>query len=253
MSENMKHKMSTKILVLLGVLLITVVALQFRVRSKPSGIEESYRDPEAQGACRSTISSRSLIQQLSLNRNEDNDAASKLVALANESPGCRDEIVSELVEAMNKGLVEYNHSSFLLWAKGSAILGELKAVETLDFLIDNLDFSDGLFSASMNHQPVVPAVEKMGELAVPKLAAALKNHPKRDIRLAAALCLLDIGNPEALDALKSSLTTETDECVRRFVTLSLPDPAEGANSKRKITAETGEMLMQRLLAFRCGN
>ncbi|HEV8430589.1 MAG TPA: HEAT repeat domain-containing protein [Pyrinomonadaceae bacterium] len=194
-----------------------------------------------------------MIHRLSSNRDEDKEAASNLLSLANDSPGCRDEIIKELVVAMNRGLVEYNHSSFLLWSKGSAILGELKAVETLDLLIDNLNLSDGLFSASMAHQPVVLAVEKMGVLAVPKLATALKSHSNRDIRLAAALCLLDIGGSEALDALKSALSSETDQCVRCFITLSLPDPADGTKSKPRITAETGEKLMQRLLAFRCGN
>jgi HEAT repeat protein len=194
-----------------------------------------------------------LIHQLSSYGNEAYEAASKLVASANDSPECRDEIINELVQEMKKGLVEYNQSSFMLWKKGSAVLGELKAVETLDLLIDNLNLSDGLFSASMVHQPVVLAVEKMGVLAVPKLATALKSHSNRDIRLAAALCLLDIGGSEALDALKSALSSETDQCVRRFITLSLPDPADGTKSKPRITAETGEKLMQRLLAFRCGN
>lgn len=251
MTEFMKYKINIKILAILGLLVIVTVAWHFGMGSGRSPIEESFVASDFQGPCRSTIDSRSLIHQLSSNGTEAYEAASKLIALANESHECREQIINELVQEMKKGLVEYNQSSFQLWAKGSSILGELKAVETLDLLIDNLNLSDGLFSASMTHQPVVLAVEKMGVLAVPKLAAALENHTNRNIRLAAALCLFDIGGSEALDTLKSALSSETDRCVRRFITLSLPDSAP--KSKKRVTAEDSEVLRQRLQAFRCGN
>ncbi len=251
--NKMRHTIHTKILILLGLLLLIVtVTWHFRFGSGLSGAEESSSGLDYQGACRSTIDLRSLIYHLS-SKTDANEAASKLIALANDSRGCRDEIIDELVQAMKKGLLKYDQSTYLIWAKGSAILGELKAVETLDLLIDNLDLNDGLFSASMVHQPVVLAVESMGELAVPKLAAALKNHTNRDIRLAAALCLVDIGGSEALEALNSALVSETDQCVRRFITLSVPNPADAAKDKRQVSADNGEVLRQRLLAFRCGN
>ena len=120
---------------------------------------------------------------------------------ARKSRECRDGVINELMRALKEADRQNDQSAFLLWARGSGILGELKAVESLNVLIDHLDLNDGLFSASMIHQPVVPTVEKMGWVAVPKLGFALRHHPNLDIRLAAALCLLDIGGSEALAAL----------------------------------------------------
>lgn len=159
----------------------------------------------------------------------------------------------DLMRALNEADLQNDQSAFLLWARGSGILGELKAVEALDLLIDHLNLNDGLCSASMVHQPVVPAVESMGEVAISKLGFALKHHPNRDIRLATALCLADIGGSEALVVLKDALNSETDECVRRFITLSLPTRTEERKSDPQRSENVGEVLRQRLLAFRCGN
>jgi HEAT repeat protein len=164
----------------------------------------------------------SYIQKLSYDNPEAAQAANKLTDEAAHSRECRDAVINDLIQALNHADLQNDASAFFLWARGSGILGELKAVEALDLLIDHLDVNDGLFSASMVHQPVVPAVEKMGEVAVPKLGFALKHHPKRDIRLAAALCLAAIDGSEALHELNSALDSETDQCVRRFITLSLP-------------------------------
>jgi hypothetical protein len=62
-----------------------------------------------------------------------------------------------------------------------------------------------------------------------------------------------IGGSEALDALNSALTLESEECVRRFITLSLPSPDKTKKSKQQTKAEDGEVLRQRILAYRCGN
>jgi len=80
----------------------------------------------------------------------------------------------------------------------------------------------------------------MGSAAVPKLVYALKHHPKSEIRLTVALCLSDIGGQEATDALKEAAKTDSDECVRRFIELSLMEA-------------TKEIISQRLVAYRCGN
>ena len=130
---------------------------------------------------------------------------------------------------------------------------QCSAVEALDLLIEHLDANDGFFSASMVHQPAVLGVKAMGVVAVPKLASALRQHPNRNIRLAAALCLADIGGPEATDALKQALSSESDQCVRRFISLSVDNPVDGKESKPRLSADDADVLWQRLLAFRCGN
>ena len=191
----------------------------------------------------------SYVQKLSSSRIEASQAAISLLDVAKESPECRDAVINVVIGALNNADLEKDNSAFNVWATGSAILGKLKAVEAVDLLIAHLDLNDGLFSASMVHQPVVLAMVSMGEVAVPKLAFALKHSPKKRIRLAAAYCLGDIGSSEALGAMKSALSKETEECVRRFITLTLPN--EAANSNRPITAADAELLRQRLMAYVC--
>jgi HEAT repeat protein len=225
-------------IILIASLLILTLTWHFGLRSSSSA-----------GACQSN----SYVHKLSANTPEAGQATTKLLELAKESPQCREEVINTVIDALNKADLKNDDSAFRLWAKGSAILAELKAVEAIDLLIAHLDLNDGFFSASMSHEPVVLAMEDMGEVAVPKLAMALKHNPDKEIRLAAALCLSTIGGSEAVDALNSALTSETEECVRRLITLLLPSPDENANSKHRITAKDGELLRQRILAYRCGN
>ena len=85
-------------------------------------------------------------------------------------------------------------------------------------------------------------------------AESLKGRdPSREIRLATVLCLADIGGSEALAALKDALNTETDKCVRRFITLSLPTSNQEGKSDSQLSQNVGEVLRKRLLAFGCGN
>ncbi|HKU76564.1 MAG TPA: HEAT repeat domain-containing protein [Pyrinomonadaceae bacterium] len=204
--------------------------------------------------CKNNIDIQLNIERLASDEPEAKQARERLLALGKGSPECRTETISQLLRAMDKPNLSFvmDRPSYFLWLNGAVILGNLKAVESLDLLIEHLDLNDGFFSASMVHQPAVLGIEKMGGLAVPKLRNALENHPKREIRLATALCLADIGGSEAQAALKDALNTETDQCVRRFITLSLPNPTEVRSNPRHSTNE-GEILRQRLLAFRCGN
>ena len=240
--------MSNRILIiLLGALLLLAVAWVFWLRYEQSGAVASSTST---GPCQSS-SRLGYIQKLSYDTPEGGQAAIKLTDEAAQSRECRDAVVNDLMRALNEADLENDRSAFFLWRKGSGILGELKAVEALDLLIDHLDLNDGLFSASMYHQPVVPAVESMGEVAVPKLGFALKHHPNRDVRLAAALCLADIDGSAALQELNSALDTETDKCVRRFITFSLQPPTDTSSSKRPPTAKGGSVFLDRLLAFTC--
>ncbi len=173
---------------------------------------------------------------------ENGEAAETLLLQANKSAACRTAIIKQLINAMSKAnpdLID-DPQSYHLWSTGAVLLGELKAVEALDLLIPRLDLNDGHFSASGVHQPVVFGIRKMGSLAVPKLDVALKHNANRNIQLAAALCLADIGGEDAKHSLKTALESTTDPCVRRFVELSLEPP-------------TDDVLKQRILAYRCGD
>lgn len=241
-------KISILVLVLLATLTLT---RRFGQESRP-GTEASSTSSASAAPCQPDIVS-SYVRKLSSRRSEGSQAAISLLNIAKQSAECRADIVSAVIRALNNADVEKDDSAFNVWATGSAILGRLKAVEAVDLLVAHLDLNDGLFSASMVHEPVVLAMVKMGDVAVPKLALALKHSPKKRIRLAAAYCLGDIGGSDALDAMKSALNTETEECVRRFITLTLPSPGISANANRPITAADGELLRQRLLAYTCSN
>jgi HEAT repeat protein len=93
----------------------------------------------------------------------------------------------------------------------------------------------------------------MGEAAVPKLSGALRSSANRDLRLAAAFCLIEIGGSDATDALKQALESESDQCVREFIEQSLEQPESQSKSGTKSEPDKdADLLRKRLLAFRCG-
>jgi hypothetical protein len=227
--------------VLIVMVVIVTTSLYFKIRAKPS--QQLRQEPTRTGSSTFCLEQADVgrnIAKLSGEDTEVSDPVNRLLSAAGSSTQCRDEIIQALVLAMKGNRDLRNPTSFNLWSNGAWLLGSLKAVEALDFLIDHLNLSDGHFSASMNHQPAVEGVTRMGSAAVPKLADALKHHQNRDIRLTVALCLIDIGGPEASEALKEAAKTDSDDCVRRFIELSLMKP-------------TADVLEQRLVAFRCGN
>ena len=100
-------------------------------------------------------------------------------------------------------------------------MGELRAIESLDLLISHLDLTNGFHSNSKIFQPAILGVRQMGQAAVPKLAIALQQNQRVGVRMAAAYCLTDIGGLSALNALRKAQKTEGNQCVSRFITLSL--------------------------------
>lgn len=182
-----------------------------------------------------------------------------LLEQASQSEECRKEIVAGLIRSMNKPELNFiaDRPAYFLWLNGSILLGRLKAVEALDLLIEHLDLNDGEFSASMTHQPAVLGVSAMGSAALPKLTVALKENQNRNIRLAAALCLKNIGGASVLPTLRDALESESDDCVRRFLEISLEmgkleAEAESGHSTKQETA-TKELRQRLLRAMRCGN
>lgn len=240
---------------LVSMLALITTAWHFTAESRRPGRSSLALNSTQAVLCKDNIEIQLNIERLASDEPEAKQARERLLALGKGSPDCRTKTISQLLRAMDKPNLSFvmDRPSYFLWLNGAVILGNLKAVESLDLLIEHLDENDGFFSASMVHQPAVLGIEEMGSLAVPKLRVALEHHPKREIRLATALCLADIGGPEALAALKDALNTETDQCVRRFITLSLPTPTEEGKSDPRLSENVGEVLRQRLLAFRCGN
>jgi hypothetical protein len=239
--------------VVLGAVAISTCTLRMSrpVREPPV----SAADPTIVAPCSPQLDVNVAIPQLA---SEDWAEAQKtrnaLREYSKESPRCRHEIIEALTKAMTKPNLNFvtDQFTYRLWLLGSMLLGDLKAVEAIDLLIDHLDLNDGSFSSSMVHQPAILGVTGMGVVAVPKLGIALQQSPNRNVRLAAAFCLVDIGGQKAMDALKQALRSESDQCVRRFISLSTNSSGR-LNSKPLSSANDGDILRQRLLAFKCNN
>lgn len=198
-----------------------------------------------------------LLQLSSGDHDQVQKAKTVLVNIAHKSNDCDGEVVRALMEAMDKPNLDFERqlSSYYLWREGSQLLGELKAIEALDLLIEHLDATNGFHSASMVFQPAMIGVRTMGKAAVPKLALALKQNPKPSIRMAAAYCLADIGGDAAMDALAEALEHESNRCVSNFIRVSLNTfrykSKNGIAFDTKAPQADEEARRKWLLAFQC--
>jgi hypothetical protein len=162
------------------------------------------------------------VQKLSGGRYSDFEQVRELFLKdAERSPRCRENIIAALMNAMKESDPDYKRDSatYHLWADGSQLLGELKAVEALDLLISHLRFTFGSFSSSMRHQPVLKGVIKMGEIAIPKLTIVLRDNPDPHMRMNAVFCLSKIGGQSAMIALKETLPSESNKYVSQFISV----------------------------------
>ena len=151
------------------------------------------------------------------------EARDSLLRNASESAACRTAVIRTLMDRMDQpGLdLESDTPSYLIWREGATLLGELKASEALDLLISHLHLNDGYHSSSQVHQPAIPGVLALGDIAIPKLEIALRENANPRLRLAAAYCLTSIGGRAAMKALAEARKTESDGCVSRFINVSL--------------------------------
>jgi hypothetical protein len=164
-----------------------------------------------------------LLQLSSGDYNQTHTARNALLNFARQSSICREEVVRALIKAMDQPNLDFERqpSNYYLWREGSQLLGELKAIESLDLLIAHLDRTNGLHSGSMVFQPAILGVRRMGQAAIPKLALALQKNPNARIRMAAVYCLTVIGGESAMNALKQAQAGETNQCVAHFIRVSL--------------------------------
>ena len=173
--------------------------------------------------CLSTDALSAAIRALSFGTFEDQQ---KTVALlksdANRTATCRQQVVTSLLSAMNQPRLDLTggEPQFYLWHYGTRLLSELKAVEALDLLIANFDLHDGT-SFPFNHHPALVGVIDMGEIALPKLQAVLKDYPDSNTRQYAVFCIALIGGESAHQILRQALKGESDPCVASCIRASL--------------------------------
>jgi hypothetical protein len=99
-------------------------------------------------------------------------------------------------------------------------LSELKAVESLDFLIAHFDLDDGTVFP-LNHHPALVSVINMGEIALPKLETIVMKSSNDLTRRYAVFCLAQIGGPTAKKILQQALDSFSDKCLSKFIKASL--------------------------------
>jgi hypothetical protein len=212
-------------LAVLAALLLSIAVKQSTAewRLQPAGWTEVA--PSSQVGCADESGAiRAALAGLSSREYAQVEQAKKtLLNYSKKSPACRNKVVRSLMEMMDKPDLDLERdiSSYIVWREGSRLLGELKATEALDLLISHLDLTNGFHSASMVFQPAVLGVRQMGEAAIPKLAVALRESPKPGVRKAAVYCLTAIGGATAMDVLKQAQASESNECVARYIEISL--------------------------------
>ena len=138
------------------------------------------------------------------------------------SSGCRERVISSVMEAMDKPNLDISRdqASANLWRQGAMLLGDLKATQSLDLLLSRIKMTDGEWSSTMTHQPALEGIIRMGVLAIPKLEKLLR-HPDSQTRRFTVYCLASIGGISARRALQKDVLKETDRCVRHFIEISI--------------------------------
>jgi HEAT repeat protein len=173
----------------------------------------------------------------------------KLRDKAQESRACKAKIVYYLLNDLDKPNLnfELDRASYFLWRGAVRLLGEWRAAEAIPVFIEHLALNDGTFSASMVHQPAIIGLISMGPIAMPQLRTALLNNGNADIRIGAAFCLTSLGGNAARRVLTEALRSESNECVRRFIVLSVVV----LDGKRKPPLLQLKKRQEWMAAFRC--
>jgi HEAT repeat protein len=155
-------------------------------------------------------SERDGILFLSPGAETENCVRTELVSIAYESDENRRLVVGTLAETLDDESV---FSETRLFA--AEVLGELKAVEALDVLVENIDVR-GLLTISINVYPVLNVVIDIGYPAIPYLERGLY-HNRETVRGIAAIGLGWIGGPIARQSLERVLRLEANPKVRLFI------------------------------------
>jgi HEAT repeat protein len=138
-------------------------------------------------------------------------AKDNLQSEARRSLERKGEIVQSLIE-----LLQSPKTAAGTWYDTAELLGDLKATEAINTLVEHLDYNDGIVGLSSAHVPAARALVSIGQPAVPALVKAL-SHRRASVRANAALALGEIGGKQAFQALERASKTETNAEVRSYI------------------------------------
>ena len=130
------------------------------------------------------------------------DVRTRLVEIANESAESRSQVVETLVRLLEDPGSKEESDPAYRWTAAVRVLGELKATEAINVLVQNLN-ETGESALSRGYRPVVGALRKIGKPAVPRLIEALSSD-QATIRSEATSALALLGQP-AFDEIEEAL------------------------------------------------
>lgn len=139
----------------------------------------------------------------------------QLLKIAGQSAESRAQVIDELMDFVDDISAKEEIMIATAWMTAVDVLGDLKATEAVEVLVNNLDHTgqNGLIM-SIHIHPVYSALVKIGEPAVPKLVEALA-HPNPFIRTEAVWVLYSIQKGRAKEAIEAAIKKETDEEIKR--------------------------------------
>ena len=225
----MRNKQS----LLLASLFTLIISVTTRINSEPApksappapsnlvSIQLCLSDNEVSAALQTLTSG---------NYDEQQKAVALLKTNAERSGVCRQQVITNLLSRMDQPNLDLTGGTpqFYLWHYGTRLLGDLKAVEALDLLVANFDLHDGS-GFPLDHHPALVGVIDMGEVALPKLEAVLKDNPNPGTRQYAVFCIALIGGKSAHEILNSALDRESDACTTSCIRATLAS----FNNKRR--------------------
>lgn len=146
-----------------------------------------------------------------------------LLEIAYKSNPAKELVIEALAKVLkDKKLLTYQKEvRYKTWYQAVYLLGELKAVTTLDLLIDNLDYTHDQKSITENYYPALDAIVKIGDAAVPKLAKSLLENKNITIKTNIIGALDKIHSKAARQVLEEALALGKNPQLQHYIQVIL--------------------------------
>lgn len=166
-----------------------------------------------------------LVQKLQVAGEAEQEKVKKeLSLLAEESAESREQVIQELIIRVKGSDVRSRLTSrahYNAWKSAVDLLGQLKATEAIDVLVECIACNDGIAGLSNDRYPALKAILAIGHEAIPKLTQALSNNDDPATRIFSASALGQLGGDEAKEALEQALLSEQNTEVAASIRVAL--------------------------------
>jgi hypothetical protein len=149
-------------------------------------------------------------------------AKKKLLNIASESSESRSDVISALIATLEQPDLPAFPDHAHVWMYVCAVLGELRATEAIDMLINHPSDSQGLSGHSLSLRPSLKALVSISEQAIPRLEEALLDQGNSNLcREQAIDALIRMDGGQARKALENALGQEMNEHIRNRIESAL--------------------------------